>query len=798
MSLPDELHFWKQEAKRLEARVVPPDEHGRENVALDRAADQGQTNPAPEPVERDICADGDRVRENFHENPAPLSSQLRRRSSFNEIVFMVEVPQSQPAPVTSKLDEFLAAGPKKNRNWQKRREHLGLSEPKSVIQTFFQLISRTPFSITPSTQIRDGSSNVETLLKSYQGFVQILRQDTDRWEQITRFAILLLVCLCRVAKRKGLSPETVDQYMNNFLPIERKSTKGSLYLKLLRTSVLWPVRQAEGLRSWLRNRADEFFLLYGAPITTYRKLWVEKPLDDRADDRLKRTVEFKTKLETIFNEEEQDCTVSFSVPFLVMLIGRGQFSLADINNTFGTKLSSKEVEESIYNIFLKVECIWGFCYPRINSQDASSDQGDSESTASALRGKFQSLIYDIHALSKQLTTSSVPEPGEASTTRPQQVDPDQTGTDNSSEVLDVNHQAESGLRSDETIAQPLHNQPSRVGIATIGGGVIMGNLEQSAKRHGDSDTLCAASKKRRRLVQETGSGTIQSVSPSDDIQRRPEPPEHRSGLNQSGDGQSDQPPEATASPDITQNTPQPSTSSFTTQQGPRGLPPSEAAGPSESRLRSELPISSCDKTLSEPCVGDQDAMWLHMIQVDPPPERDAISFSSGAPSFWGTNEVTGGANLRGTPGAAEQVALLSGNTEQSAHNLEYIMPLESSTSIQPASGLDMLAAAAQSQAVASPGQSPSSTGPTSNPTTVTASEQPFVAPNHDKIPTASAIEELISPVSQAMQRNRIYSTRPNGGDGSMHPTTTFPSVNQSRSRPLQANSHNLYQPTVIT
>lgn len=280
MSLLEELRLWQHKAQELQAQVrkltaenqalkkligtdqaVPPGKHGREDVARNHHPDRNQTRGASEPTQRDACVAGsDRGRENFLENPSPLSSQPLRQSSFP--TFVIEVPQSQPRPVTLPVDRFLATGLEANKNWQERRQDLGLSEPRWVIQTFFQLVTRTAFSIMPPSEIRDETPNSEALLQLYQNFVQNLCENKGRLQQITDFAILLLVSLCRVAAiAKEMPVETIDQYMNTLMPPNRKSIKGAPYLRRLRTAVLWPVRQAAGLRPWLGNRADEFFLL---------------------------------------------------------------------------------------------------------------------------------------------------------------------------------------------------------------------------------------------------------------------------------------------------------------------------------------------------------------------------------------------------------------------------------------------------------------------------------------------------------------------------------------------------------
>lgn len=285
MSLSEDLHLWQQTAQDLEAQVrhlvarvrhlearvrhleaenrapaeqtgtgqvVAPDEHGRENVAINRPPGRNQARPAPEPTER---------------NTYVADKGQGQESGFNVLTFVAEAPQGQQLPAILEVDNFLAAGPKKDKNWQERRQNLGLSEPRSVIQIFFQLITRTAFSITPSSitpssETGEKSSEVEALLQHYEHFVQNLRQDTARMQQIRDFAILLLVCLCRVASvAKKIPTARINSHMNEILPKKRTDKRRSSYLTRLRTSVLWPIRQAEGLRPWLGNRADEFFLL---------------------------------------------------------------------------------------------------------------------------------------------------------------------------------------------------------------------------------------------------------------------------------------------------------------------------------------------------------------------------------------------------------------------------------------------------------------------------------------------------------------------------------------------------------
>jgi hypothetical protein len=183
------------------------------------------------------------------------------------ITFRVESPQDQPTPGAKRQQnaserKLLDIAPKTELEWSRRREHLQLRDQRARIQTFFQLICCTGSLVPSSVRTGDEGSGVEALLQTYQTFVRGLRQHRDRAEQIVNFSTLLHVALCRVARHKGkVDVECVNRCMNDLLPPKQKSEKQAGYLQRLRASVLWPVSQAQKLRPWLWNRADELFLL---------------------------------------------------------------------------------------------------------------------------------------------------------------------------------------------------------------------------------------------------------------------------------------------------------------------------------------------------------------------------------------------------------------------------------------------------------------------------------------------------------------------------------------------------------
>ncbi len=228
----DQPCFWKSRARELEAQVCR------------------------------LQGENEVLRRQLAVHPLPRSPRPPQRPG--EITFLFEAPrvqpQSQPARKT-KIDSLLGATPRTEDEWLERRNHLRLSDEISVVNTFLQFISYIGSPITSSVRIRDEGSSTAALLRRYRQFTQYLRQDSDRTGQITNFGILLLICLCRIARTtKKMSVLAVDDCMNDFLP-QGKKVKGRDYLRRLRNAACWPARQAEALRPWLGNRADEFFLL---------------------------------------------------------------------------------------------------------------------------------------------------------------------------------------------------------------------------------------------------------------------------------------------------------------------------------------------------------------------------------------------------------------------------------------------------------------------------------------------------------------------------------------------------------
>ncbi|KAK3337645.1 hypothetical protein B0T19DRAFT_438292 [Cercophora scortea] len=260
-------------------------------------------------------------------------------------------PSAQPKRRTRRAKDsakLLAAAPRTEHDWQKRREHLQLSDDRSVMHIFLYFLHCAgPLAVSAATGRRDDVEGVhatDDLLRTYQGFYRHLLRAGERIQQLTNFVTLLFIALCRVARGSGRVPvEKVNEFMNEMMVWK----KGTDYLGRLRRSVCWPAQQAEALRPWLGNRADEFFLLYGPPIETYRSLLDEatKNIHDGGApsfaDRMKDTSEIGEGYGA--RDHNDDC----------------ETSLTEVNTALMTNLRQDEFEASVFNAWSRMQSMIG-------------------------------------------------------------------------------------------------------------------------------------------------------------------------------------------------------------------------------------------------------------------------------------------------------------------------------------------------------------------------------------------------------------------------------------------------------
>lgn len=140
----------------------------------------GAAGLSPETMTRKTSAPGgDRGEQNLHMHPALHTSQPLHQ--LGQTTFVIEAPENQQSPPKgSKMDRLVAAAPKTEMGWLNKRKQLSLSDHRSVIRTFLQFISCVELPITFSANITGESSEMDTLLRTYQQFVQSLHRGRER------------------------------------------------------------------------------------------------------------------------------------------------------------------------------------------------------------------------------------------------------------------------------------------------------------------------------------------------------------------------------------------------------------------------------------------------------------------------------------------------------------------------------------------------------------------------------------------------------------------------------------------
>lgn len=201
-----------------------------------------------------------------HQQPSPPCSTLVQPSTGNQFTFRLESPGQQDNAASknrpTELSSLLKLVPKTEADWTCRRELVGFSTSTEIITTFWDLVYCTKSRGTTPYIANHHAPAAEGILTDYKGFVNSLQTDSIRATQRCNYTMLLFVCLCRVARKAGVSVETIDNHMDDVLPVKNSAKKRSSHThKKTRTAVLWPLRQAEALGKKALNRSYEFFFL---------------------------------------------------------------------------------------------------------------------------------------------------------------------------------------------------------------------------------------------------------------------------------------------------------------------------------------------------------------------------------------------------------------------------------------------------------------------------------------------------------------------------------------------------------
>lgn len=148
-------------------------------------------------------------------------------------------------------------------SWQSTRNAVLLSTPEQIIEAFHHLTSYSQLP-TSDTRARKLVTTEHDLLRRSQGFNLKLRRSSRQLQQLSSFSTLLHVCLCLIAcKARSLPAQDADSFMNDLLSTSRgKTINASSHLSHIRTSVQWPIRQAQRLEGrGFGNRAHELLLI---------------------------------------------------------------------------------------------------------------------------------------------------------------------------------------------------------------------------------------------------------------------------------------------------------------------------------------------------------------------------------------------------------------------------------------------------------------------------------------------------------------------------------------------------------
>ncbi|KAM5361513.1 hypothetical protein ACJA88_014437 [Fusarium oxysporum] len=321
-------------------------------------------------------------------HPVPRSASTQLPHEASTITFHIEKPQDlQTEPnvrgkQSSELRKLLKRLPKTDEEWCQRRREAQLSNPDEVTRTFLSFITRTQSQAkTSKIQADPRSLPGERILRDYRQFVGFLQQDSVRTHQISKFAILLFVCLCRVARTYGVCLETVDDLLDNILPRTENQKKQSNYLRNLRNAVLWPVHQAELLRKKYAHRADELFLLYGPSIRTYGRL---------SEDKSAKDFEHLAVLPPT-PAGETNAEVPFSVPLMVKLISGPWFNLELINKALETNMSQEQFDAAVSSIWARTQCIVAIQCPPAKRRKTFDDEARPEDGHGLI--EFKDILY---------------------------------------------------------------------------------------------------------------------------------------------------------------------------------------------------------------------------------------------------------------------------------------------------------------------------------------------------------------------------------------------------------------------
>lgn len=105
------------------------------------------------------------------------------------------------------MRQLLAATPSTEQQWLTTRQSVLLSEPVDIFRAFLQIINHEPFQLVFSdTRIGRQVTTESRMLQTYQEFALSVSSGAARQVQISRYILVIHLCLCLVAYKARRNP----------------------------------------------------------------------------------------------------------------------------------------------------------------------------------------------------------------------------------------------------------------------------------------------------------------------------------------------------------------------------------------------------------------------------------------------------------------------------------------------------------------------------------------------------------------------------------------------------------------
>ncbi|KAI0525824.1 hypothetical protein F5B22DRAFT_587889 [Xylaria bambusicola] len=228
------------------------------------------------------------------------------------------------------ISNFLALLPTLASQWREKRQRTSLVTPEQVMQTFHTLTRlSSPVGSTIRSRHSSNASPID-ILDDYCMFASYLKQQAEQQTQLSRYATLLFLGICCVAREADVELDHVDSCIKTYLG---KTTYTSGYCKRLRRASKWCAQLMERLEGFIGGHSPGLFLLYGPDVALYQKLSESPRCAEDILQKITKTLSF------LRNDTIEEPAISFLMPFMLAFMG---LDLQCVNKALGTNLSEED------------------------------------------------------------------------------------------------------------------------------------------------------------------------------------------------------------------------------------------------------------------------------------------------------------------------------------------------------------------------------------------------------------------------------------------------------------------------